>query len=69
MSAKTTVAAEVVFYDIESAAVATRLSKDTIAAAIRSGRLRAKRTGPNGGGKHLMTRQALMDWFEGLADA
>ena len=51
------------------AAKAYSVSEDTIKRAINSGRLRAKRTGKEGGGKYLISVQALHDWFESLEDA
>jgi excisionase family DNA binding protein len=41
---------------------------DTIRRAINSGKLRAKRTGAEGGGKYLITESALRDWLESLED-
>ena len=64
----------------EEAALATGVSVDTIKAAIRSGRLRAKRSGQlkkdtNRGkegdpaGRYLITVDALHEWIDGLVDA
>lgn len=57
------------FFTRAEAAEACRVSEDVIAAAIHSGKLRAKRTGANGGGKFLLSPDALRDWFESLIDA
>lgn len=57
------------FYTREEAADLANVSKSTIVAAINSGALRAKRTGDEGGGKYLISRQQLEDWFAGLKDA
>jgi hypothetical protein len=59
---------------IGSAAKAVDLGVDTITAAIKSGRLRAKRSGPkdkdgNPTGKHLITIEALREWLDQLEDA
>jgi len=56
------------FFTRETAAEAASVSVDTIKRAINKGALRAKRTGEGGGGKYLISREALMDWFEGLKD-
>ena len=56
------------YFTREEAAEETRTSVDTIKRAIHAGKLRAKRTGENGGGKYLISRKALDDWFEGLID-
>lgn len=64
----------------EEAAIATGLSVDTIKKAIRSGALRAKRSGRlendttrgNAGdpaGRYLVTVPALEEWLDGLEDA
>lgn len=57
------------FFTREEAAAECRVSEKTIARAINTGKLRAKRTGENGGGKYLISRAALDAWFEGLVDA
>jgi excisionase family DNA binding protein len=54
---------------IEQAAQAANVGRDTIRRAVKSGRLRAKRTGANGGGKHLISIKALQEWFDSLEDA
>lgn len=61
--------AEQAYFTREEAAEFLRVSKDSIKRAINSGALRAKRTGPNGGGPYLISRAALDAWFEGLIDA
>jgi len=55
-------------YTREAAAEVMSVSVDTIKRAINKGALRAKRTGDDGGGKYLISREALKDWFEGLRD-
>ena len=57
------------FFTRDEAASEVRVSSKTIERAVASGRLRAKRTGENGGGKYLISRAALEEWFEGLVDA
>lgn len=56
-----------------AAAKTCSVSEDTILRAIRSGRLRAKRSGKdkdgNPTGLYLISEQALTDWFEQLEDA
>ena len=63
------VALEPLFLTREQAAQVCGVSVDTIKRAINKGALRAKRTGADGGGKYLITREALMAWFDGLVDA
>lgn len=64
----------------EEAAIATGLSPDTIKKAIRSGALRAKRSGRlekdcgagNAGdpaGRYLVTIAALQEWLDSMEDA
>lgn len=57
----------------EEAATATGVSVDTIKRAIRSGRLRAKRSArrDNGdpAGRYLITLDALEEWLAGMEDA
>lgn len=60
---------EPMFVTRQMAAALASVSVDTIKRAINSGKLRAKRTGPNGGGPYLISRKALEEWFEGLEDA
>lgn len=66
--------------NVEEAAIATGLSPDTVKKAIRSGRLRAKRSGRleedglagNKGapaGRYLVTIDALQAWLDGMEDA
>lgn len=57
------------FFTLPEAAREMRLSAKTIERAIKSGHLKAKRSGPEGGGKHLISRAALLEWFDSLADA
>lgn len=56
-------------YKIPEAAALYGVSPDTIKRAIAAGKLRAKRSGPSGGGHHLIGDAALEEWFEGLVDA
>ena len=56
-------------YKIDTAAEAYSVSRDTIKRAIASGKLRAKRSGPNGKGHHLISADALEEWFQALSDA
>jgi len=64
---------ERMFFTTAQAAEATGLSVSTIEGYLRSGALKAKRSGrdPDGNpaGRYVITRQALMDWFESLEDA
>jgi excisionase family DNA binding protein len=60
---------EPLFYTREQAAEVANVSKSTIVAAINTGKLRAKRTGDEGGGKYLISRDQLIAWFESLQDA
>jgi excisionase family DNA binding protein len=57
------------FYTREEAAKAAGVSLDTVRRAINAGTLRAKRTGKEGGGKYLVSAEALRSWFEQLQDA
>lgn len=57
------------FLTREQAAESCNVAADTIRRAINKGALRAKRTGENGGGKYLISRDALVEWFESLEDA
>ena len=57
------------FFTREEAADECRVSVETIKRAINSGRMRAKRTGENGGGKYLISADQLHEWFDGLEDA
>lgn len=57
------------YYTRDEAAEACSVSVDTIKRHINRGTLRAKRTGSNGGGKYLISVQALEAWFSTLDDA
>lgn len=61
------------FLNRDEAARAAGVSVDTIRRAIRSGDLKAKRTGVdadgNPTGKFLISVKALEDWYQGLEDA
>jgi len=67
-------------YDLGQAAKLCGVSRDTLLRAIAKGDLRAKRStkreednlsGKKGdpAGKHLVTRDALVAWFDSLEDA
>lgn len=45
------------------------VSDDTLIAAVKAGKLRAKRTGENGGGRYLFKPEWLEEWTDGLVDA
>lgn len=65
---------EHMFLSREDAAREAGVSLDTIRRAINKGELKAKRLGWDdekkvATGKYLVTREALQEWFEGLADA
>jgi excisionase family DNA binding protein len=51
------------------AAEAVGYSKETIARAIRSGALRAKRSGKDGNGKDVILVEDLQAWLDSLEDA
>lgn len=57
------------YFNLEQAADRMQVSEDTILRAIRGQKLRAKKTGPNGGGKYLIASADLDAWFDGLVDA
>lgn len=57
------------FLSRAEAAEACGVRADTIRRAIKSGALKAKRTGKNGGGKDLIRVIDLEAWFDGLEDA
>lgn len=57
------------FFTFRTAAAKCGVSEDLLKEAVRSGRLRGKRTGANGGGLYLFSRAHLEAWFDGLADA
>lgn len=61
-------------YNTVTAAAAVGLSKDSIEIAIRTGALKAKRTGRTNAegkqtGRYLIRHTDLVDWFDGLEDA
>lgn len=64
-----TPAAEQLLFTFKSAAALCDVSEDVLKDAVRAGRLRGKRTGANGGGLYLFTREQLLAWFDGLVDA
>lgn len=57
------------YFTSAEAADYIRVSVDVIKKAVRGGALRAKVTGPNGGGKYLIRRDDLDAWFDSLDDA
>lgn len=57
------------FFTREQAAEACNVSVDVIRRAINAGKLRAKRTGDQGGGKYLLRPADLEAWFDELEDA
>lgn len=57
------------YFTLDEAAEHMRVSKDTIERAIRAQKLRAKKTGKNGGGRYLVAASALDAWFDTLVDA
>lgn len=60
---------EQLFLTRDQAAQVAGVSIDTIKRAVNRGALKAKRTGQDGGGKYLISREALREWFDGLVDA
>lgn len=56
------------YFSLPEAADHMRLSQETLETAIRAKKLRAKKTGPNGGGKYLIAGDDLDAWFESLVD-
>lgn len=57
------------FFTFAQASAKCGVSQDVLKDAVRTGRLRGKRTGENGGGLYLFSREQLESWFEGLVDA
>jgi excisionase family DNA binding protein len=55
-------------YKVKEAAELVGVKPATLLAAIRAGKLEAKRTG-SVQGNYLVTREALLAWFEGLEAA
>jgi len=64
----TAAAGERIAYNLDEAAELVGLARATLQAAIRGGRLRAKRTGEKRG-IYLISHEALTAWFESLEDA
>jgi hypothetical protein len=65
---------EPMFFDLKAASEIAGVSTDLLKAAIHTGTLRARCTSVNEegkvrGGKYLVTRAALADWFETLVEA
>lgn len=54
---------------LTEAAESCGVSIDVLKAAVASGKLKAKRTGPDGTGKYLFTVEQLKGWFDTLEDA
>lgn len=57
------------YVNTQQAAVMYGVSDDTLLSAVKAGKLRAKRTGDNGGGRHLFKVEWLDAWADGLLDA
>lgn len=57
------------FFTFAQASARCGVSVDVLKDAVRTGRLRGKRTGENGGGLYLFSRAQLEAWFDGLVDA
>lgn len=57
-----------VVFDLDRAAEAMCVSKETLKRAIRAGKLRAKKSSAGTGGKHLVSAADLDAWFESLED-
>ena len=57
------------YFTREEAAQYLRISVETVKRAIYGGRLRAKKSGENGGGKYLISRENLDAFFESMEDA
>lgn len=57
------------FYTFKTASALCDVSEEVLKEAVRAGRLQGKRTGANGGGLYLFSREQLGAWFEGLVDA
>lgn len=55
--------------DVDEAATSCSVKPETIKRAIRSGKLRAKRSGDNGGGKYLILIADLEAWVQGMSAA
>lgn len=60
-------------YNVKEAAEATGLSQDTVKRAIRSGDLKAQKSGKDKGGepvgKYVIQVHHLKDWLDGMAAA
>lgn len=57
------------YVNTQQAAEMYGVSDDTLINAVKAGKLRAKRTGDNGGGRHLFKVAWLDEWADGLVDA
>lgn len=57
------------FFTFKTASAKCGVSEDVLKEAVRTGKLRGKRTGANGGGLYLFSRQQLLAWFDALIDA
>ena len=60
---------EQTYFTRPEAAEYMRVSIEVITRAIHAGRLRARKTGENGGGNYLISRVDLDAWFDGLVEA
>lgn len=57
------------YVNTQQAAGLYGVSTDTLISAVKAGKLRAKRTGDNGGGRHLFKVEWLDEWADALVDA
>lgn len=57
------------FLSLAEAAEATGMSPAFLRGAVAEGKLKAKRTGPNGGGHYKFRVSDLEAWFDGLEAA
>lgn len=57
------------YVNTQQASALYGVSDDTLIAAVKAGKLRAKRSGENGGGRHLFKVEWLDAWADGLVDA
>lgn len=70
-AAKTAKAAELAprYINTQAAEKMYGVSGDTLISAVKAGKLRAKRSGDNGGGRYLFRLEWLDAWADGLVDA
>lgn len=57
------------YLNAQQAAGLYGVSAETLRNAVKAGKLRAKRTGPNGGGLHIFQPAWLDAWADSLEDA